>query len=338
MVVIDQRRRSSRHARSRPHRPGPASSNTSTSPARLRGERPLGLRRAQAHGPAPGRRRAGVDADVIVPVPDFGVPAALGYAQEAGLPFEMGIIRNHYVGRTFIQPTQGARELGVRMKHSPNRAVLAGKRVMLIDDSIVRGTTSVQRRADGARRRRQGSPPALGLAADHVAGLLRHRHARPRPAAGRQPIRSRRCAKHPRGRQPGLPLGRRPLLGDGRGRRATRSTPSSPTTTSPATTPPACSTARSPRAATRWPSASSPSWSTRDRTRSAPSARMTWLSRLRPDPYIVADPRPWSCWRACAPVRGVVADDFGLFTKLVIAPAVLPARRQAVARGGDARA
>jgi amidophosphoribosyltransferase len=84
------------------------------------------------------------DVDVVVPVPDSGVPAALGYAQEAGLPFEMGIIRNHYVGRTFIQPTQGARETGVRMKLSPNRAVLAGKRVMLIDDSIVRGTNSVR--------------------------------------------------------------------------------------------------------------------------------------------------------------------------------------------------
>ena len=82
--------------------------------------------------------------DVIVPVPDSGVPAALGYSQETGVPFEMGIIRNHYVGRTFILPTQHARELGVRMKLSPNRSVLAGKRVMLIDDSIVRGTTAVR--------------------------------------------------------------------------------------------------------------------------------------------------------------------------------------------------
>lgn len=85
-----------------------------------------------------------VPVDVVVPVPDSGVPAALGYAQESGAPFEMGIIRNHYVGRTFIQPSQGARELGVRMKLSPNRSVLAGKRVMLIDDSIVRGTNSVR--------------------------------------------------------------------------------------------------------------------------------------------------------------------------------------------------
>jgi amidophosphoribosyltransferase len=85
-----------------------------------------------------------MDVDVVVPVPDSGGPAALGYAQESGVPYEMGIIRNHYVGRTFIQPSQGARELGVRMKLSPNRAVLAGKRVMLIDDSIVRGTNSVR--------------------------------------------------------------------------------------------------------------------------------------------------------------------------------------------------
>ena len=84
------------------------------------------------------------EVDVVVPVPDSGVPAALGFAQEAGLPFEMGIIRNHYVGRTFIQPTQGQREMGVRMKLAPNRSVLAGKRVMLIDDSIVRGTNSVR--------------------------------------------------------------------------------------------------------------------------------------------------------------------------------------------------
>jgi amidophosphoribosyltransferase len=94
-----------------------------------------------------GRRLAeesGVDADVVVPVPDSGVPTALGYAQAAGLPFEMGIIRNHYAGRTFIQPKQGDRELGVRMKLNPNRSVLAGKRVLLIDDSVVRGTTSVR--------------------------------------------------------------------------------------------------------------------------------------------------------------------------------------------------
>jgi amidophosphoribosyltransferase len=82
------------------------------------------------------------DADVVVPVPDSGVPAAIGYAQAAQLPYELGIIRNHYVGRTFIEPTQSIRELGVRMKHSANRTVVAGKRIVLVDDSIVRGTTS----------------------------------------------------------------------------------------------------------------------------------------------------------------------------------------------------
>jgi amidophosphoribosyltransferase len=85
-----------------------------------------------------------VDADVVVPVPDSGVPASIGFAQAAGLPYELGIIRNHYVGRTFIQPTQAIRELGVRMKHSANRGVVEGKRIVLVDDSIVRGTTSAK--------------------------------------------------------------------------------------------------------------------------------------------------------------------------------------------------
>jgi amidophosphoribosyltransferase len=87
---------------------------------------------------------APVDADVVVPIPDSGVPAALGFAQQTGIPFELGIIRNHYVGRTFIEPTQQIRSLGVKLKHNANRSVVAGKRVVLIDDSIVRGTTSVK--------------------------------------------------------------------------------------------------------------------------------------------------------------------------------------------------
>ena len=81
-------------------------------------------------------------ADMVVPVPDSSIPAAIGYANETGLPFELGIIRNHYVGRTFIEPTDGIRNFGVKKKHNPNRAILAGKRVVLVDDSIVRGTTS----------------------------------------------------------------------------------------------------------------------------------------------------------------------------------------------------
>jgi amidophosphoribosyltransferase len=89
-------------------------------------------------------RETPVSADVVVPIPDSGVPAALGFAQETGIPFELGIIRNHYVGRTFIEPTQQIRSLGVKLKHNANRSVVAGKRVVLIDDSIVRGTTSVK--------------------------------------------------------------------------------------------------------------------------------------------------------------------------------------------------
>jgi amidophosphoribosyltransferase len=87
-------------------------------------------------------REAPATADVIVPVPDSGVPAAIGFAHASGVPYELGIIRNHYVGRTFIQPTQAIRDQGVRLKHSANRAVVAGKRIVLVDDSIVRGTTS----------------------------------------------------------------------------------------------------------------------------------------------------------------------------------------------------
>ncbi len=87
-------------------------------------------------------RESGVEADIVVPVPDSGTPAAIGYAQEAGLPFELGIIRNHYVGRTFIQPTDSIRHMGVKLKHNANRLMLDGKRVVLVDDSIVRGTTS----------------------------------------------------------------------------------------------------------------------------------------------------------------------------------------------------
>ena len=89
-------------------------------------------------------RESHVEADVVVPVPDSGVPSAIGYAQEAGVPFELGIIRNHYVGRTFIEPTDQIRHLGVRLKHNANTGYLKGKRVVLIDDSIVRGTTSLK--------------------------------------------------------------------------------------------------------------------------------------------------------------------------------------------------
>ena len=85
-----------------------------------------------------------VEADLVVPVPDSGTPAAIGFAEQSKIPFELGIIRNHYVGRTFIEPTDQIRHLGVKLKHNANRAFIKGKRVVLVDDSIVRGTTSTK--------------------------------------------------------------------------------------------------------------------------------------------------------------------------------------------------
>jgi amidophosphoribosyltransferase len=106
-----------------------------------------------------------VEADLVVPVPDSGVPAAIGYAQESGIPFELGIIRSHYVGRTFIQPGDHVRHLGVKLKHNANSALIQGKSIVLVDDSIVRGTTSMKivqmMRDAGARsvHMRIASPP-----------------------------------------------------------------------------------------------------------------------------------------------------------------------------------
>ena len=89
-------------------------------------------------------KEAPVEADLVVAVPDSGVPAAIGYSQESGIPFELGIIRSHYVGRTFIQPSDSARHSGVKRKHNANRALVEGRKIVLIDDSIVRGTTSLK--------------------------------------------------------------------------------------------------------------------------------------------------------------------------------------------------
>ena len=125
-------------------------------------------------------------ADMVIPVPDSGVPAALGFASESGLPFELGIIRNHYVGRTFIEPTDAVRHMGVRLKHNPNRAKLTGKRVILVDDSIVRGTTSkkiVQMVRDAGATEvhfRIASPPTTdscfyGVDTPNKEDLLAHR-------------------------------------------------------------------------------------------------------------------------------------------------------------------
>ena len=124
-----------------------------------------------------------VNADVVVPVPDSGVPAAIGFAEEASIPFELGIIRNHYVGRTFIEPSDTIRHLGVKLKHNANRILVTGKRVILVDDSIVRGTTSVKivqmmRDAGAAEvHMRVGSPPIThpdyyGIDTPHQKQLL----------------------------------------------------------------------------------------------------------------------------------------------------------------------
>jgi amidophosphoribosyltransferase len=133
-------------------------------------------------------RESHPDIDVVVPVPDSGVPAAIGYSQFSGVPFELGIIRNHYVGRTFIQPSQSIRELGVRMKHSANRAAIEGKRILLIDDSLVRGTTSkkiVRMMRDAGAKEvhfRLASPPIIhpdyyGIDLPDHSGLLAATHS-----------------------------------------------------------------------------------------------------------------------------------------------------------------
>lgn len=113
-------------------------------------------------------RESGVEADLVIPVPDSGVPAAIGYSRASGIPFELGIIRNHYIGRTFIQPSQSIRSFGVKIKLNPQTALLKGQRVIVIDDSLVRGTTSQKIirlvRQAGAKEVhfRIASPPTTG--------------------------------------------------------------------------------------------------------------------------------------------------------------------------------
>ncbi|MCL2474063.1 MAG: amidophosphoribosyltransferase [Alphaproteobacteria bacterium] len=129
-----------------------------------------------------------VEADVVVPVPDSGVPTAIGYAEQSGLPFDLGIIRNHYVGRTFIQPTDKIRHLGVKLKHNANKRFIEGKRIVLLDDSIVRGTTSVKivemLRNAGAKEvhMKISSPPTMygcfyGIDTPESEKLLAHSHS-----------------------------------------------------------------------------------------------------------------------------------------------------------------
>ena len=126
------------------------------------------------------------------------MPAAIGYAQDSGIPFELGIIRNHYVGRTFIEPEQRIRQLGVKLKHSANAGAVRGNRIVLIDDSVVRGTTSkkiVQMMFEaGAREVHM----RISQPADHAPRFLRHRHAAHHRAAGRQHERRGNARVHRR--------------------------------------------------------------------------------------------------------------------------------------------
>ena len=198
-------------------------------------------------------REAPVEADLVCPVPDCGTPAAIGYSQESGIPYAMGIIRNQYMGRTFIEPTEQIRNMGVRLKLNVNRALIAGKRVVLVDDSVVRGTTSRKIRemvmdAGAAEVHfRIASPPTqwpcfYGVDTPDRDKLLAATHDR----GGDARLRRRR--------QPEVRLARRPLPRlRASPRAATPASRSSATPASPATTRSAPPTASSRASSSRSP-------------------------------------------------------------------------------------
>ncbi len=134
---------------------------------------------------------APVDADYVIPVPDTGISAAIGYSRESGIAYSEGLMKNRYVHRTFIQPDDHLRQLGIRMKLNPIRAVIEGKRLVVVDDSIVRGNTTGTARRHALQGGRPRGPPAHQLAAHQVPLLLRHRHGHPRRAHRRPPERRR---------------------------------------------------------------------------------------------------------------------------------------------------
>ncbi len=204
-----------------------------------------------------GRRLAiehGVPADVVVPVPDSGVAAAIGYARESGIPYDQGLMRSHYMGRTFIEPSQQIRHFGVKLKLSPVREVLTGKRVVVVDDSIVRGTTSRKIvgmiRGAGAREvhLRISSPPTVGPCRYGIDTPIREELI----ASTHTPEEIR---KYRRRRFARLPVARRALrVGEWSARECAwkerlTATPASPTTTrSTSSSRPACgSSGSSPR-------------------------------------------------------------------------------------------
>ena len=149
------------------------------------------------------RRRAGaflalehpVQADVVVGVPDSGLDAALGYSQQSGIPYGIGFLKNKYIGRTFIQPSQKLRENTVRIKLNPIADTVAGKRVVLVDDSIVRGTTSRANRAASARGGGHGGALPLLGAGVPVSLLFRHRYRQPGESDRRPTIPRRRLPR-----------------------------------------------------------------------------------------------------------------------------------------------
>jgi amidophosphoribosyltransferase len=173
-----------------------------------RSRRALGRQLAR-ECPAPG-------ADVVFAVPDSSNSAALGFAEESGVPYELALIRNHYVGRTFIQPTQSGRDAKVKVKYNPVREIIEGKKVVMVDDSIVRGTTTRGLvslvRAAGAREVHM----RVSSAPDHQPLLLRHRHPAPRGAhRGADDPRGTRASS--RRRLARLPLHRRHAFRHARG-------------------------------------------------------------------------------------------------------------------------
>ena len=150
-----------------------------------------------------------VEADLVIPVPESGTPAAIGYAEASGIPYSAGLMKNAYVGRTFIQPSQTIRQLGIRLKLNPLREVVRGKRLVVVDDSIVRGNTQRAHGADAARGRRARGARAHLVAAGEVAVLLRHRLRHPGRADRQRPGHRRHPALDRR-RLAGLRLAGRP--------------------------------------------------------------------------------------------------------------------------------
>ena len=157
-------------------------------------------------------REAPVEADLVIAVPDSGNPAARGFARASGLPQDDGFVKNRYVARTFIQPGQELRKHGLRLKFNPLPEVIAGKRLVVVDDSIVRGNTTRQIVADAARRRRRRDPHAHLRAADQAPLPLRHRHVHAR-GDDRARAHRRGGRRRARLRLAALPLARGRLRG-----------------------------------------------------------------------------------------------------------------------------